>query len=113
QGRADEMQPAAGSVRVLAEIDRIEVFEARIAPRVRGSIAHGGLSHEPASVPIPKFATTLRHAPRRTPESKDTSKSMILVPLLNPKFATHPAAMLGELRVRGTSILDPFAGPRN
>jgi hypothetical protein len=28
---------------------------------------------------------------------------MILVPLLNPKFATRPAAILGELRVRGTS----------
>src|SRR5262249_47601121 len=54
------------------------------------------------SVPIPKFATALQHAPRRTSESKDTSKSMILVPLLNPKFATHPAAILGELRVRGT-----------
>jgi hypothetical protein len=39
----------------------------------------------------------------RTSESKDTSKSMILVPLLNPKFATALAAMLCELRVRGTS----------
>src|SRR5262249_15526550 len=64
-----------------------------------------------ASVPIPKFATTLQHAPRRTSESKDTSKSVILVPLLNPKFATYPAARLGELRVRGTRAtrLGPYS----
>src|SRR5262249_13291559 len=43
-----------------------------------------------ASVPIPKFARVLRHAPMRTSESKDTRKSMILVPLLNPKFAYEP-----------------------
>jgi hypothetical protein len=29
---------------------------------------------------------------------------MILVPLLNPKFATVPAEKSCELRVRGTSI---------
>src|SRR5262249_16348157 len=69
-----------------------------------------------SSVPIPKFATTLRHAPRRTSESKDTSKSMILVPLLNPKFATDLAATPGELRVRGTrpslAICRPYVGTR-
>src|SRR5215470_11033134 len=31
---------------------------------------------------------------------------MILVPLLNPKFATGLAAIAGELRVRGTSKRD-------
>src|SRR5205807_9318492 len=40
----------------------------------------------------------------RTSESKDTSKSMILVPLLNPKFANARAASLCELRVRGTRL---------
>ena len=45
----------------------------------------------------------IKHAPpRRTSDSKDTGKSMIPVPLLNPKFATHPPAMLGDLRVRST-----------
>src|SRR5262249_49551483 len=33
---------------------------------------------------------------------KDTSKFMILVPLLDPKFATVVAAKSCELRVRGT-----------
>src|ERR1700730_6163255 len=40
----------------------------------------------------------------RTSESWDTSNSVILVPLLNPKFATGLAAMLCELRVRGTRL---------
>src|SRR6185436_15203860 len=35
---------------------------------------------------------------------RDTSKSMILVPLLNPKFAIELAARVCELRVRGTSL---------
>src|SRR5215467_5382314 len=36
---------------------------------------------------------------------------MILVPLLNPKFATRLPLGIGELRVRGTSIAAPlFAG---
>src|SRR5262249_7678218 len=79
------------------------VGEAReqVQPPLRLLVCERGHTH--ASVPIPKFATTLRHTPKRTSESTDTGKSMILVPLLNPKFATHPAAMLGELRVRGTS----------
>src|SRR5262245_44256884 len=40
----------------------------------------------------------------RTSESRDTRNSMILVPLLNPKFANAPAARSCELRVRGTSV---------
>src|SRR5262249_14234638 len=39
---------------------------------------------------------------------EDTSKSMILVPLLNPTFATVPAEKSCELRVRGTSRLLKF-----
>jgi len=36
---------------------------------------------------------------------RDSSKSMILVPLLNPKFAIELAAIgVCELRVRGTSL---------
>jgi hypothetical protein len=38
----------------------------------------------------------------RPSESKDTSESIIPVPLLNPKFANVLAAMVCELRVRGT-----------
>src|SRR5262249_28458187 len=77
------------------------------------AVATKTVAASPASVPIPKFATTLQHALRRTSESKDTSKSMILVPLLNPKFATNPAAMLGELRVRGTGVARMSDPPRN
>src|SRR3977135_1745965 len=46
-----------------------------------------------------------KHSPRPLSElrnRKDTSNIMILVPLLNPKFATVPAARSCELRVRGT-----------
>ena len=41
----------------------------------------------------------------RTSESRDTSNSVILVPLLNPKFAIEVAAGMCELRVRGTRML--------
>src|SRR5262249_22176254 len=74
----------------------------QVQPPLRLLVCERGSTPRP-SVPIPKFATTLPHAPERTSESTDPGKSMILVPLLNPKFATHPAAILGELRVRGTS----------
>jgi hypothetical protein len=46
-----------------------------------------------------------KHSPRPLSElrnRKDTSSIMILVPLLNPKFATVTAAKSCELRVRGT-----------
>jgi hypothetical protein len=46
-----------------------------------------------------------KHSPRALSElrnRKDTSNSMILVPLLNPKFANVPAEKSCELRVRGT-----------
>jgi hypothetical protein len=35
----------------------------------------------------------------------DTSNSILVVPLLNPKFASERAANLCELRVRGTSVM--------
>src|SRR3984893_13154568 len=57
--------------------------------------------------PDSEVRPSLPHAPKRTSESKDTSNSIILVPLWNPKFATILAAMLCELRVRGTSALWP------
>src|SRR5712672_3598034 len=46
-----------------------------------------------------------KHSPRPLSglrNRKDTSNFMILVPLLNPKFATVPAEKSCELRVRGT-----------
>jgi len=57
-----------------------------------------------ASVPIPKFASVCRALGANFGIEKDTSKSIILVPLLNPKFASVPAAKSCELRVRGTSV---------
>jgi hypothetical protein len=45
-----------------------------------------------ASGPIPKFASFVRHPRLRTSESRTTSNSIILVPLLNPKFAVERAA---------------------
>src|SRR2546426_4796247 len=55
-----------------------------------------------ASVPIPKFANTGGTLSCKLRNQRDTSKSMILVPLLNPKFAIGLPARLCELRVRGT-----------
>jgi hypothetical protein len=44
------------------------------------------------SVPIPKFANTRGTLSRELRNQRDTSNSMILVPLLNPKFAIGLAA---------------------
>src|SRR5713101_7232093 len=55
-----------------------------------------------ASVPIPKFANTRGTLSCELRNQRDTSNSMILVPLLNPKFAIGLAARVCELRVRGT-----------
>src|SRR2546429_5275509 len=57
-----------------------------------------------ASVPIPKFANTGGTLSCELRNQRDTSKSMILVPLLNPKFAIGLPARLCELRVRGTGL---------
>src|SRR5712691_12506385 len=56
----------------------------------------------PASVPIPKFASTRGTLSCELRNQRDTSNSMIPVPLLNPKFAIGLPARLCELRVRGT-----------
>src|ERR1043166_7181386 len=55
------------------------------------------------SVPIPKFANAGGTLSCELRNQRDTGKSMILVPLLNPKFAIGLPARLCELRVRGTS----------
>jgi len=55
-----------------------------------------------ASVPIPKFASIRGDLRANFGIDKDTSKYLILVPLLNPKFATVHAEKSCELRVRGT-----------
>src|SRR6266540_4263306 len=57
-----------------------------------------------ASVPIPKFASTGGTLSCELRNQRDTSKYMILVPLLNPKFAIGLPARLCELRVRGTGV---------
>src|SRR5215208_2164322 len=54
------------------------------------------------SVPIPKFAIPCRTLSCELRNQRETSKFMILVPLLNPKFAIGLAANACELRVRGT-----------
>jgi hypothetical protein len=45
-----------------------------------------------ASVPIPKFAHPCGNLECELRNQRDTSYSMILVPLLNPKFANPLAA---------------------
>jgi hypothetical protein len=52
---------------------------------------------------MPKFASVRNDLWANFGIEKDTSNSMILVPLLNPKFATVLAEKSCELRVRGTS----------
>src|SRR5438093_4191697 len=56
-----------------------------------------------ASVLIPKFASICGTLSCELRNQRDTSNFMILVPLLNPKFAIGLAALLCKLRVRGTS----------
>src|SRR5262245_40366331 len=63
-----------------------------------------------ASVPIPKFANTRGIFSCELRNQRDTSNSMSLVPLLNPKFALGLRALACELRVRGTSSLPDFGG---
>src|SRR5215470_9351655 len=55
------------------------------------------------SVPIPKFASACGSLSCELRNQRDTSNSMVLVPLLNPKFAIGLAARSCELQVRGTS----------
>ncbi len=57
---------------------------------------------ELAGVPIPKFAGTRGTLSCELRNQRDTSNSMLRVPLLNPKFAIGLAALARELRVRGT-----------
>jgi hypothetical protein len=57
------------------------------------------------SVPIPKLVRHLRRARTNFGIDKDTSNCILIVPLLNPKFASERSANLCELRVRGTSVM--------
>src|SRR6266542_4749431 len=63
-----------------------------------------GSSARLTSVPIPKFANTGGTLSCELRNQRDTGNSMLLVPLLNPKFAIALAARLCELRVRGTEM---------
>ena len=54
---------------------------------------------------MPKFASIRSSLGASFGIEKDTSNSMIPVPLLNPKFATVTAEKSCELRVRGTGSL--------
>jgi hypothetical protein len=65
----------------------------------KNALAHGacadhnaGQQSTDASVPIPKFASICRTFRTNFGIDQDTGKSMIPVPLLNPKFATACAA---------------------
>ena len=60
-----------------------------------------------SSVAVRKFARVLSLLRSELPNQSDTSKPMILVSLLNPKFAKVPAEQSRELRIRDTS---PFPG---
>src|ERR1044071_9809872 len=55
-----------------------------------------------ASVADRKFARVLSLLRSELPNLSDTSKPMILVSLLNPKFAMVPAGQSRELRIRDT-----------
>src|SRR5712691_2594830 len=67
-----------------------------------GAAMYHELRKRGTSVPIPKFAIPCGTFSCELRNQRDTSKSMILVPLLNPKFAIELPARLCELRVRGT-----------
>src|SRR5882672_7868908 len=56
------------------------------------------------SVAVRKFARVLSLLRSELPNLSDTSKPMILVSLLNPKFAKVPAEQSRELRIRDTSL---------
>jgi hypothetical protein len=56
------------------------------------------------SGPIPKFVSTRGTFRYELRNLRTTSNSMILVPLLNPKFAIALPHGVRELRVRGTSV---------
>src|SRR3954465_15225355 len=58
------------------------------------SIGRAGFSRGAPSVPIPKFASPLRHPPMRTSESKGHQQSMILVRFLDLKFLYKRAAIM-------------------
>src|SRR2546423_881898 len=64
------------------------------------------------SVPIAKFARPCGTRSYELRNQRDTSKSMLLVPLSNPKFANRFAANACELRVRGTSANGCQPDPR-
>ena len=61
--------------------------------------------HQPrlhARPPDSEVRLNLTHAPERTSESKDTSNSMILVPLSTRSSQSHSRQLLCELRVQST-----------
>src|SRR3989454_4935644 len=60
-----------------------------------------------ASVPIPKFANTGGTLSCELRNQRDTSDSIILVPLLNPKFAIGLSARLS--RTSGSGHWTPIA----
>ncbi len=64
-----------------------------------------------SSVPIPKLVSISGALVTNFVIDKDTSNSILEVPLLNPKFAAEHSANACELRVRGTSeeIITPRA----
>ena len=54
------------------------------------------------SVPIPKFVSIFGTLVRTSESIRTLATYILVVPLLNPKFASERSANLCELRVRGT-----------
>src|SRR5215467_9092757 len=65
-----------------------------------------------ASVPIPKFAIPCSTLSCELRNQRDTSKIMILVPLLNPKFAIGFAAMCANFGFGALALLGAARLPR-
>ena len=59
------------------------------------------------SVPIPKFVSICGALVRTSESIRTLATYILVVPLLNPKFASERSASLCELRVRGTSVPIP------
>src|SRR5262249_33793385 len=85
-----DLDAAAGE-----QLDRGQANTGRCAGHQRSlafEISHRTLRSGHSSVPIPKFAHPCGSLECELRNQRDTSNSMILVPLLNPKFASALAA---------------------
>src|SRR5687767_6629430 len=75
-----------------------------------GSAAASAIAQAPASVAVRKFARILGLLRSELPNQSDPSNVMILVSLLDPKFANVVAGQSCELRVRDTVVFSVVKG---